>query len=192
MYLRYTVSRSSLPAHVTDGTPDVEVYRHMNAALRTYASDTTSDDLRAELLEAWLPLTRTLVSALEKVPTASAVVYRGVGGDWSIYGPHYRQGRVVRFSGFTSTSATATTAYVLAHEGHGAEPKDVWLFKLTTLSAKPLSGLSMYEGEREFVLPPFSTFVVTFVATCQVEAAGDTAVPFVGLAELVCESEYVV
>ena len=182
--MRYTLSFGVLPDHLKRDVPPSEVYRSLNAALRDYAHLETPECLKAKLLTAWHPLVAELRGGLAKLPTKHCSVYRGVGGDWAHFKPHYQPGRLVRFSAFTSTTRTAATAYLLAWSATDEPPPDVWIFKIQTVSAKSLSGLSLFEDENEVLLPPFSAFVVTTVSACRLAPAGDKLVPCIGLAEL--------
>ncbi|KAH3757774.1 hypothetical protein Pelo_10451 [Pelomyxa schiedti] len=158
-----------------------------------------NDDLRqrkAQKMAAWRGYLFHLLSALAKLPAVVTTVYRGVrqpsvdSGLRSSSGPsifdsirsEYRLGRLVRWTGFSSSTTSLNVAkYNFA--GTGTTEGGV-VFRLSILTGRDLCPLSYVRCEDEILLSPNTTFIVQKALHYEADMA------VVDLQEI-CDEQYV-
>lgn len=124
-------------------TLETALYKKLNAALRS------PDRSAADLYRGYL---RLLLGALAKLPTSSALLYRGVGKDLR---SEYPRGSSITWWGVSScTSKLAVARGFLGATGRRT------LFEVHTKAAVSIRELSAFTGEEELVLAPGTVLTV--------------------------------
>ncbi|CAD8209216.1 unnamed protein product [Paramecium octaurelia] len=117
-----------------------------------------NNDLRISDYSSWKEYLRYLIEGLRYMKYYKGVAYRGIRDyqNTSIY----RKGKVVQWSEVTSISLDQNIAqYFSNNKG--------MIFSIQLISAKNISNISIYEGEQELIMYPFSTYVVDEVEVKQ-------------------------
>ena len=104
---RYTLARNSLPQVLRTDTPEKDIFKILNWAMRLCAKGDTPSHIIEAMQKAWQPLVATLQAGLMKLPQKPMMLFRAISGDWKAVKDKYVPGGKVRFSAFTSTSTSA-------------------------------------------------------------------------------------
>lgn len=134
-------------------TMETDFYSRMNQELGGYgkgASHAALDD--------FLPITKLLVVAMQKLPPVPAKLFRGITMDYrSVLGKRIKATDLVRWCQFTSCS---TRPDVLKDESFLGEKKEGTVFQIMSVTGVNIKAYSKLADEDEVVLPPGSQFVV--------------------------------
>lgn len=153
--------------------------------MRVHSTLHVDDPNRRVIFEAWHSFAHTLITGIGKLEPKTAVVWRGVCGDWATASHNYGVTRTVIWHGFSSTTMDTERAYLLGYAAHFDKPAgtSVWLFKITSHSLRYIGNLSLFEDESEFLLMPQTSLVVTGISTVSVPAGPHEGVRCVELVE---------
>jgi hypothetical protein len=141
-------------------------HAHLNIDLRQLARLATASEAgeRAVIEARWQEFMPTFLAAAEACPIHNGAVFRGVQLPAMLYKGHYRVGRLVEWTGFTSTSRSASQAVAIGLgsmdvDEHTA-PRRIVLFRIQVLDGKCIESISQYSSEEEVLILPQSRFVV--------------------------------
>ncbi|CAK67125.1 unnamed protein product (macronuclear) [Paramecium tetraurelia] len=124
-------------------------------AVRLYTCDLIyrklNNDLRTSDYRRWKQYLRYLMEGFRLMKYYKGVAYRGIKDYQNT--TLYKKGKIVQWSEVTSVSLN----YKIAQ--HFSNNKGM-IFNIQLISGKDISKISIYEGEQELIMYPFSTFVV--------------------------------
>ena len=133
-------------------------YLALNKDLRRLSSSTDlTQEMRKQIVDAWSPMVTWMLSGCMKLTEWEGVVFRGRNCSPDEMQSLYTRGRVVVMSTFTSCSTSADEAWYLA----GEDTADSTLLRFHCRSARNIAPYSCFPSEREIVLLPGSTYVVS-------------------------------
>jgi len=116
-----------------------------------------------ELMAAWRGYLFYFFSALRKINNQEITVYRGINCDIEFIKKNYTKAKKIHWSAFSSTTTDVTIARSFCH-------KSKMIFKLEILNGKDIRKYSVIKGEKEILLHPNMSFIVT--KTARLESDG--------------------
>ena len=141
-------------------------HAHLNIDLRQLGRLTTASEAgeRAVIEARWQEFMPTFLAAAEACPIHKGAVFRGVQLPAMLYKGHYNVGRLVEWTGFTSTSRSANKAVAIGLgsmdvDEHNA-PRRIVMFRIQVLDGKCIESILQYSSEEEVLILPQSRFVV--------------------------------
>ena len=145
-------------------TMPTDFYSKMNATLGGYDG---SDTYRG--VDHYLPVTKILVTALEKLPPVSGKLFRGVKMNYKdiLKTPEGKDAKVkdvVQWNQFTSCAKSKEVLKKPIFLGVGNAGTVFQIIALNGVNVKPYS---YFADEEEVVLPPGSRFVIDAITPCK-------------------------
>jgi len=133
-----------------DSDSKQNVYSELNVALRNRHTHPST-------FQKWKPYLFFLMAALEQLPQYTGVVYRGGndGIDQQLVHKEYRKGRLIQWSGFSSSTVDRSQALRFVRRDHGV------LFKLSVVTGRDIGPYSFFRKENEILISPRTRFLVT-------------------------------
>jgi hypothetical protein len=124
----------------------VKLYVVLNEVLRERCNDK---------LTALRPYLFYLITGMSALPTFQGEVYRGIPNEHKdLVAKNFVKGRLIQWSGFTSTSTCIEQAQNFAHGPEGI------IFRITVKNGRSVQEYSLFPNENEVVLLPDSRLVV--------------------------------
>ena len=147
-----SVSVYTMDGRSYGGTREDSVFYEFNLALR--AGD-------SEQVQRWSAFAKLLCDALNKLPSVSRVVYRGLDQPLTQVSHLYVKGSTVFFNSVTST--TTDKVATLQQFGKGADGRPGTLLRIAATDVKSIALFSAFPDENELVASPNSSFRVAIV-----------------------------
>jgi hypothetical protein len=121
--------------------------------------DTLNDKERQQVKEEAIRHSDKAVEGLAKLPDIKKEVYRGVGLTQKEFNDQYQKGKTVTLPSFTSTSLDKKVSKGFAkREAKGGKVGILLVMQVT--KGKDIGDLSVFDKEKEVLLPPKSSFKV--------------------------------
>ena len=137
-------------------TSDDSLYYRYNSTMRGRVP---------EQVELWADYSRIIDSALHKLPSQEAIVYRGFHVSLTQASHEFQPGKVVWLVSITST--TTDEKHTLKFFGSGSSSSPGTLMKIHALSAKDIKAFSVLPAESELVFPLNTCLSIERVVTSQ-------------------------
>ena len=138
-------------------TMDTDFYSRMNQELGGYGKGAS----HAALAD-FLPITKLLVDAMQKLPPFPVKLFRGITMNYqAVLGEQIKATDLVKWNQFTSCS---TRPDVLKDESFLGEETEGTVFQIMGVTGVNIKAYSKLADEDEVVLPPGSQFVVEKIA----------------------------
>jgi hypothetical protein len=134
------------------GTREDSVFYEFNLALRAGGS---------EQVRRWSEFSKVFCDALDKLPSVSRVVYRGLDQPLTQVSHLYVKGSTVFFNSVTST--TTDKFATLQQFGNGDDGRPGTLLRIAAMDVKSVALFSAFPDENELVASPNSSFRVAIV-----------------------------
>jgi len=115
----------------------------------------------SEQVQRWSAFTKLFCDALEKLPSVSCAVYRGLDQPLTQVSHLYVKGSTVYFNSVTST--TTDKVDTLQQFGKGADGRPGTLLRIAATDVKSISMFSAFPNESELVACPNSSYRVATV-----------------------------
>ena len=146
------VSVYTMDARSFGGAREDSVFYEFNLALR--AGD-------SEHVQRWGEFAKVFCDAVDKLPSVSCVVFRGLDQPLTQVSHLYVKGSTVFFNGVTST--TTDKGNTLQQFGKGADGRPGTLLRIAATDVKSIAAFSAFPDESELVAAPNSRFRVAIV-----------------------------
>ncbi|CAD8201346.1 unnamed protein product [Paramecium pentaurelia] len=128
---------------------------HSIIAIRLYTSNLIyqklNNDLRTSDYQSWKKYLKCLMEGFRHLKYYKGVAYRGIKNYQNT--KIYQKGKTVQWNEVSSVSLNQKVAQNFSNNKG-------MIFNVELISAKDISNISLYQGEEEVIMYPFSTFVI--------------------------------